>query len=131
MGIRLSCTEAEQATSSIKFRDWPPVLLYNHKWQLTYTLVRCTQSFSVSYYVRFTKNSNVVSHVFAGLRNDASDSSLAMRQRFRLAEIGAEDLEFVLLSRIINILSDQVCSYIIALLVWSVAVRRSTACSNL
>ena len=63
----------------------------------------------------FYKKTNIVSHVFAGLRNDASDSSLAMRQRFRLAEIGAEDLEFVLLSRIINILSDQVCKYIIAL----------------
>ena len=44
----------------------------------------------------------------AGLRNDAPDSALAMRQRFRLAEIRAEDYAFVLLSRMQNIVDGQV-----------------------
>ncbi|KAL3702008.1 hypothetical protein R1sor_020030 [Riccia sorocarpa] len=38
----------------------------------------------------------------SGLRNDASDESIAMRQKWRLSEIGLEDYAFVLLSRYIN-----------------------------
>jgi len=38
----------------------------------------------------------------AGLRNDAPDKALAMRQKWRLAEIRAEDYIFMLLSRFIN-----------------------------
>ncbi|CAI0453039.1 unnamed protein product [Linum tenue] len=36
----------------------------------------------------------------SGLRNDASDAAIAMRQKWRLCEIGLEDYSFVLLSRI-------------------------------
>eukprot|EP00897_Mesotaenium_endlicherianum_P010694 jgi/Mesen1/9653/ME000671S09008 len=38
----------------------------------------------------------------SGLRNDASDASIAMRQKWRLAEIGLEDYSFVLLSQVGN-----------------------------
>ncbi|KAG0626216.1 hypothetical protein M758_2G111500 [Ceratodon purpureus] len=38
----------------------------------------------------------------SGLRNDASDEAIAMRQKWRLSELGLEDYSFVLLSRIIN-----------------------------
>ncbi|KAG6548416.1 hypothetical protein Mapa_009902 [Marchantia paleacea] len=38
----------------------------------------------------------------SGLRNDAPDESIAMRQKWRLSEIGLEDYSFVLLSRYIN-----------------------------
>ena len=44
----------------------------------------------------------------AGLRNDASDSSIAMRQRWRLCEIRGEEVAFVLLSRLLNHLEQQV-----------------------
>lgn len=40
----------------------------------------------------------------SGLRNDASDDAIAMRQKWRLAEIGLENYSFVLLSRFINAL---------------------------
>ncbi|KAI5077777.1 hypothetical protein GOP47_0007601 [Adiantum capillus-veneris] len=40
----------------------------------------------------------------SGLRNDASDSSIAMRQKWRLCEIGLEDYMFVLLSRFSNMI---------------------------
>jgi len=40
----------------------------------------------------------------SGLRNDASDEAIAMRQKWRLSEIGLEDYSFVLLSRLINAL---------------------------
>lgn len=40
----------------------------------------------------------------SGLRNDAPDSAIAMRQKWRLCEIGLEDYSFVLLSRYINAL---------------------------
>lgn len=40
----------------------------------------------------------------SGLRNDASDDAIAMRQKWRLAEIGLENYSFVLLSRFINTL---------------------------
>ncbi|XP_022979657.1 phosphoglucan, water dikinase, chloroplastic-like isoform X2 [Cucurbita maxima] len=40
----------------------------------------------------------------SGLRNDASDTAIAMRQKWRLCEIGLEDYLFVLLSRFINVL---------------------------
>ena len=46
--------------------------------------------------------------LYAGLRNDASDAAIAMRQRFRLCEIRAEDYAFVLLSRILNFLDQEV-----------------------
>lgn len=44
----------------------------------------------------------------SGVRNDVSDDSLAMRQRWRLAEIRCEDYAFVLLSRFLNLLDDRV-----------------------
>jgi hypothetical protein len=44
----------------------------------------------------------------SGLRNDAPDAALAMRQRWRLAEVKAEDYAFVLLSRLDNALEQQV-----------------------
>ncbi|KAH6785738.1 chloroplastidic phosphoglucan [Perilla frutescens var. hirtella] len=40
----------------------------------------------------------------SGLRNDAPDSAIAMRQKWRLCEIGLEDYSFVLLSRFLNAL---------------------------
>ncbi|KAH7438540.1 hypothetical protein KP509_04G019300 [Ceratopteris richardii] len=40
----------------------------------------------------------------SGLRNDASDTSIAMRQKWRLCEIGLEDYMFVLLSRFCNVI---------------------------
>ncbi|XP_054804581.1 phosphoglucan, water dikinase, chloroplastic isoform X2 [Prosopis cineraria] len=40
----------------------------------------------------------------SGLRNDASDTAIAMRQKWRLCEIGLEDYLFVLLSRFLNVL---------------------------
>ncbi len=43
----------------------------------------------------------------AGLRNDASEAALAMRQRWRLAEIRAEEVAFVLLSSFLNQLAEQ------------------------
>nr|GMD65870.1 phosphoglucan, water dikinase, chloroplastic [Ipomoea batatas] len=42
----------------------------------------------------------------SGLRNDASDAAIAMRQKWRLSEIGLEDYAFVLLSRFINSLEN-------------------------
>lgn len=44
----------------------------------------------------------------AGLRNDAPDNSISMRQRWRLSEIRAEEVAFVLLSRFLNVLEAQV-----------------------
>lgn len=38
----------------------------------------------------------------SGLRNDAPDAAIAMRQKWRLCEIGLEDYCFVLLSRFLN-----------------------------
>eukprot|EP00889_Picochlorum_renovo_P003611 jgi/Picre1/30641/NNA_006002.t1 len=43
----------------------------------------------------------------AGLRNDAPDRALVMRQKWRLSEIRAEDYIFMLLSRFINNLEDK------------------------
>jgi len=43
----------------------------------------------------------------SGLRNDAPESSLAMRQRWRLAEGRSEDYAFVLLSQLTNMLEAQ------------------------
>ncbi|XP_021907262.1 phosphoglucan, water dikinase, chloroplastic isoform X1 [Carica papaya] len=42
----------------------------------------------------------------SGLRNDASDVAIAMRQKWRLCEIGLEDYSFVLLSRFLNVLEN-------------------------
>ena len=42
-----------------------------------------------------------------GLRNDAPEKALSMRQKWRLAEIRAEDYLFVLLSRFINTVEDK------------------------
>ncbi len=42
------------------------------------------------------------------MRNDAPDDSMAMRQRWRLAEIRCEDYAFVLTSRFINLLEARV-----------------------
>ena len=43
----------------------------------------------------------------AGLRNDAPDKALAMRQKWRLSEIRAEDYIFMLLSRFINTVEEK------------------------
>eukprot|EP00898_Chlorokybus_atmophyticus_P001306 jgi/Chlat1/2176/Chrsp17S02751 len=40
----------------------------------------------------------------SGLRNDASDQAIAMRQKWRLAEIGLEEYCFTLISRLLNVL---------------------------
>ncbi|KAJ0988966.1 hypothetical protein J5N97_007322 [Dioscorea zingiberensis] len=40
----------------------------------------------------------------SGIRNDAPDTAIAMRQKWRLCEIGLEDYSFVLLSRLLNAL---------------------------
>ncbi|KAJ4954682.1 hypothetical protein NE237_011465 [Protea cynaroides] len=40
----------------------------------------------------------------SGLRNDAPDNAIAMRQKWRLCEIGLEDYSFILLSRFFNAL---------------------------
>jgi phosphoglucan, water dikinase len=45
---------------------------------------------------------NIAKGLESGLRNDASDTAIAMRQKWRLCEIGLEDYSFVLLSRLIN-----------------------------
>jgi hypothetical protein len=47
----------------------------------------------------------------SGLRNDAPDAALAMRQRFRLAELRCEEYLFVLMSRFMNALEQQVGSW--------------------
>lgn len=46
----------------------------------------------------------LLSKLSSGVRNDAPDEALVMRQAFRLAEIRSEDYSFVLLSRYINLL---------------------------
>ncbi|KAK9842786.1 hypothetical protein WJX74_002436 [Apatococcus lobatus] len=45
--------------------------------------------------------------LLSGLRNDAPDSAVTMRQRWRLCEIRAEEYMFVLLSRFLNQLDSQ------------------------
>ena len=44
----------------------------------------------------------------SGQRNDAPDPAIAMRQRWRLAELRAEEYAFVLLSRLLSMLAEQV-----------------------
>ncbi|XVE81191.1 hypothetical protein DITRI_Ditri15bG0043000 [Diplodiscus trichospermus] len=44
----------------------------------------------------------IVKGLESGLRNDAPDAAIAMRQKWRLCEIGLEDYSFVLLSRLLN-----------------------------
>lgn len=46
----------------------------------------------------------IVRGLESGIRNDAPDSAIAMRQKWRLCEIGLEDYSFVLLSRFLNTL---------------------------
>lgn len=46
----------------------------------------------------------IVKGLESGIRNDAPDASVAMRQKWRLCEIGLEDYSFVLLSRFLNAL---------------------------
>ncbi|XVF65426.1 hypothetical protein PTKIN_Ptkin09bG0248300 [Pterospermum kingtungense] len=46
----------------------------------------------------------IVKGLESGLRNDAPDAAIAMRQKWRLCEIGLEDYSFVLLSRLLNTL---------------------------
>ncbi|KAI4334814.1 hypothetical protein L6164_013523 [Bauhinia variegata] len=46
----------------------------------------------------------LVKSLESGLRNDAPDAAIAMRQKWRLCEIGLEDYSFVLLSRFLNVL---------------------------
>ena len=43
----------------------------------------------------------------SALQNDASDAAIAMRQKWRLSELGLEDYSFVLLSRLINALESE------------------------
>ena len=40
----------------------------------------------------------------SGLRNDAADDALVMRQRFRLADLRCEDYAFVLAARVLGLL---------------------------
>ena len=49
----------------------------------------------------------LASGLASGLRNDAPDNALSMRQKWRMAEIRAEDYAFVLLSRYINSLEER------------------------
>ena len=49
-----------------------------------------------------------VSRLSAGLRNDTDDGMLEMRQRWRLADVRLEEYCFVVLSRVINALEEQV-----------------------
>lgn len=49
----------------------------------------------------------LVSGLQSGLRNDAPDASMSMRQKWRLAEIRSEDYFFVILSRFINLLEEK------------------------
>lgn len=49
----------------------------------------------------------LASGLASGLRNDAPEAALSMRQRWRMAEIRAEDYCFVLLSRFINVLESR------------------------
>ncbi|KAJ0092874.1 hypothetical protein Patl1_26203 [Pistacia atlantica] len=44
----------------------------------------------------------IVKGLESGLRNDAPDAAIAMRQKWRLCEIGLEDYSFVLFSRFLN-----------------------------
>ncbi|MQL96085.1 hypothetical protein Taro_028755 [Colocasia esculenta] len=44
----------------------------------------------------------IIKGLSSGLRNDAPDAAIAMRQKWRLCEIGLEDYSFVLLSRFLN-----------------------------
>ncbi|XP_061961632.1 phosphoglucan, water dikinase, chloroplastic-like [Populus nigra] len=46
----------------------------------------------------------IVKGLESGIGNDASDAAIAMRQKWRLCEIGLEDHSFVLLSRFLNAL---------------------------
>ncbi|KAL6504566.1 Phosphoglucan, water dikinase, chloroplastic [Orobanche gracilis] len=46
----------------------------------------------------------IVKGLESGIRNDAPDSAIAMRQKWRLSEVGLEDYAFVLLSRFLNAL---------------------------
>uniref|UniRef100_A0A2N9HSU4 CBM20 domain-containing protein n=1 Tax=Fagus sylvatica TaxID=28930 RepID=A0A2N9HSU4_FAGSY len=46
----------------------------------------------------------IVKNLESGLRNDAPDAAIAMRQKWRLCEIGLEDYSFVILSRFLNAL---------------------------
>ncbi|KAK4266563.1 hypothetical protein QN277_027460 [Acacia crassicarpa] len=46
----------------------------------------------------------IVKGLESGLRNDAPDTAIAMRQKWRLCEIGLEDYSFILLSRFLNVL---------------------------
>lgn len=48
----------------------------------------------------------IVKGLESGLRNDAPDAAIAMRQKWRLSEIGLEDYAFVLLSRYLNALEN-------------------------
>ncbi|DBA93500.1 hypothetical protein WJX82_005630 [Trebouxia sp. C0006] len=54
-----------------------------------------------------TVRANLAAGLSSGLRNDAPDASMAMRQRWRLAEIRAEDYAFVLFSSFLNQLNDK------------------------
>ncbi|KAL0746792.1 hypothetical protein Bca101_028794 [Brassica carinata] len=47
---------------------------------------------------------SIIKELNSGLRNDAPDAAIAMRQKWRLCEIGLEDYFFVLLSRYLNAL---------------------------
>ncbi|KAF8402196.1 hypothetical protein HHK36_013148 [Tetracentron sinense] len=46
----------------------------------------------------------IVKGLESGIRNDVPDAAIAMRQKWRLCEIGLEDYSFVLLSRFLNAL---------------------------
>lgn len=54
-----------------------------------------------------TVRATLASGLAPGLRNDAPDNAIAMRQRWRLAELRAEEYAFVLLSRFLSTFAQQ------------------------
>lgn len=71
--------------------------LNNSKSDVTGLLIKAIQSLNGLREV-------IVKGLESGIRNDAPDASVAMRQKWRLCEIGLEDYAFVLLSRFSNAL---------------------------
>ena len=59
-------------------------------------------------YLHLQARTFFVSRLSAGLRNDTDDGMLEMRQRWRLADVRLEEYCFVVLSRVINALEEQV-----------------------
>lgn len=65
----------------------------------------------------------------SGLRNDAPDAALAMRQQWRLAEVRCEDYAFVLLSRLVNAIEQQVRGWLLCVCACGYAALASASAS--